>query len=138
VIIGAIVLAAGGVPVANLAQLPIVSNYAECTLRKVGPAAADVDARRAALESAKQACRALKEADYAEGRLRMNGKPFPQSWWDQVRTLLDAADADVSQNVLRAPAGGSFKVKWELPDRRVVDAGEIYVIGTVRVRIVAA
>jgi len=138
VIIGSIVLAAGGVPVADLTQLPIVSNYAECILRKVDPAFADVDARRAALETAKQACRALKEADYAEGRLRMNGKPFPKSWWDHVRRLLDAEDADVFQSVLRAPAGGSFKVKWELPDRRLVDAGEIYVTGTVRVRIAAA
>jgi hypothetical protein len=55
-----------------------------------------------------------------------------------VRKLLDAEDADVSQNVLRAPTGGSFKVKWELPDRRLVDAGEIYMTGTVRVRIAVA
>lgn len=134
-IIGSIMLAAGGVPVADVTQLPIVSNYAECILRKVGPAVADAGARRAGLEVARQACRALKEADYAEGRLRMNGRPFPQSWWDQVRRLLDAEDADISQSVLRAPTGGSFKVKWELPDRRLVDAGEIYVTGTVRVRI---
>nr|WP_294815470.1 hypothetical protein [uncultured Sphingomonas sp.] len=137
-IIGSIVLAVGGVPVADMTQLPIVSNYAECILRKVGPAVADASARRSALEAAKQACRALKEADYAEGRLRMNGKSFPKSWWDQVGKLLDAEDADVSQNVLRAPTGGSFKVKWELPDRRLVDAGEVYVTGTVRVRIAAA
>lgn len=137
-IIGSIVLAVGGVPVADVTQLPIVSNYAECILRKVGPAVADASARRSALEAAKQACRALKEADYAEGRLRMNGKAFPKSWWDQVRKLLDAEDADVSQNVLRAPTGGSFKVKWELPDRRLIDAGEVYVTGTVRVRIAAA
>jgi hypothetical protein len=133
-----ILQAAAGVPVEHVTQLAIVSNYAECILRKVGPAAADKAARQVALASSTQACRALEEADYTAGKFRMNGKPFPQSWWQQMRRLFDFVDADTTRSVLSAPAGGSLKVKWQLPDGRLVDAGDVYMTGTIHVRIVAA
>ena len=134
----AILQAAAGVPVANVTELPIVSSYAACILREAGPAADTEAARQIALTMSKQACRAQSEAVYAAGKLRMNGKPFPQSWWKQMRKLFDAEDADITLNFLKAPAGGSLKVKWELPDGRLVDAGDVYMTGIVRVRIVAA
>ncbi|NYT40847.1 hypothetical protein HZY97_08785 [Sphingomonas sp. R-74633] len=134
----AIALASGGVAVSNKTHLPIVSSQTSCIAARLGAVAADMVARKSALDAAIQACRALSEASYAEGNLRMNGQPFPKSWWKQVQPLLDAEQADATSIVLAAPAGTAFKAMWELPDGKLVEVGAQFVPGTIRVRIIAA
>lgn len=134
----AMLMATAGVAVANKTHLPLVSSQTSCIASRMGAVDADAAARKVALDAAIQACRAFSEASYAEGKLTMNGKPFPQSWWKQVQQLLDAEQADAATVILAAPAGTSFKAMWELPDGALVEVGSRYVSGTIRVRMVAA
>jgi hypothetical protein len=137
VMLFAMMLAAQGVAVSSMTQLPVVSSQAKCIASRVGSAGTDLAARKTELDAAVQACRGLSEASYAEGTLTMNGKPFPRSWWKQVQSLLDAQQADAASVILAAPTGVSFKAMWELPDGKLVEVGERFVAGTIRVRIVA-
>jgi len=131
-------LATAGVAVSNKTQLPVVSGYAQCVTAKLGTVAAAPADREIALHDAATACRAMSEASYAGGKLTMNGKPFPKSWWKEVVTLLDAADVELAKQILDAPESAkAFDVKWELPDGKLVAIGEQFVPGTIRVRVVA-
>jgi len=132
-------MAMSGVAVANMTQLPVVSAFAQCVTARLGALPDSPDDRQIALHGASVACREQSEASYAEGKLTLNGKPFPKAWWKEVRTLIDLADVELARAVMDAPDKvKAFDVKWELPDGTLVAVGDRYMPGTIRVRVVAA
>jgi hypothetical protein len=131
-------LAGAGVAVPTMTQLPVVSGYAKCVTRNMGAVSVDPADRKTALDASVRTCRTMSERSYAEGKLLMNGKPFPKRWWEEVRKLLDAEDADIADVLLSGPSSTSYKVMWELPNGKLVGVGEQFMPGTIRVRILAA
>jgi hypothetical protein len=130
-------MAVSGVAVSDKTQLPVVSGYAKCVTTKLGTVPVALDARQIGLHIATLSCRAMSTSSYTEGKLLMNGKPFPQSWWKQVVKLIDAADVELAKQVLAVSGSGkAFDALWELPDGKLVAIGEQFVPGTIRVRIV--
>lgn len=135
--LASILLATAGLAVANKTQLPIVSSQAECIAARMGAVEADPAERKSMLGIVILECRAISEASYAEGKLRMNGQPFPPSWWKEVQALLEAEQADATATMLAAPARTVFKVMWELPGGKLVEVGQQFVPGIIRVRMIA-
>jgi hypothetical protein len=111
--------AAPGVPIDNPGQVGVATNHARCIVRAVGRAPADAAARAAKVQAAVTQCRSFLDADYAAGRLTLNGKPYEKGWWRKVQVTLDAVQAGIAAGIT-APA--QYKINWRLPDGSVVDA----------------
>lgn len=126
--------AAPGVPIDNSGQIGVATNHARCIVRAVGRAPADAAARAAKVQAAVSQCRSFLDADYAAGRLTLNGKPYEKSWWRKVQVTLDAVQAGVAA-AITSPA--QYKINWQLPDGSVVDAYDVPNPVTVRLVTVA-
>lgn len=111
--------AAPGVLIDNPGQVGVATNHARCIVRAVGRAPADAGARAAKVQSAVSQCRSFLDADYAAGRLTLNGKPYEKSWWRKVQVTLDAVQTGVAAGIT---ASAQYKINWQLPDGSVVDA----------------
>lgn len=111
--------AAPGVLIDNPGQVGVATNHARCIVRAVGKAPADAGARAAKVQAAITQCRDFIDADYAAGRLTLNGKPYEKSWWRKVQVTLDAVQAGVAA-AITTPA--QYKINWQLSDGSVVDA----------------
>lgn len=114
--------AAPGVLIDTPGQIGVATNHARCIVRAVGKAPADAAARAAKVKQAVARCRGFLDADYAAGRLMLNGKPYQPSWWRKVQVTLDAVQAGVAA-AITAPA--QYKIDWQLPDGSVVDAYDV-------------
>ncbi|MBC9033951.1 hypothetical protein IAG41_16295 [Sphingomonas sp. JC676] len=111
--------AAPGVVIDTPGQIGVATNHARCIVRAVGRAPADAAARAAKVQAAVTQCRSFLDADYAAGRLTLNGKPYEKGWWRKVQVTLDAVQAGVVAGIT---GQAQYKINWRLPDGSVVDA----------------
>jgi hypothetical protein len=119
-----------GVQAKSVPHMTIVFAQQQCILRNLNLAPDVKEERRAKLTAAISLCREQLEKSYADGKLRMNGKPFSQSWWREAQTYLDAGAAD-AEALLALPSTADTKVALKVGDRLMGPGEQFGVLGRV-------
>ncbi|WP_293976786.1 hypothetical protein [Sphingomonas sp.] len=97
------------------ASLMVATSLAQCMVDKINARAPEPDAQLVTHKAAGE-CRSMRDQKYADGKIRRNGKPFPERWWKRQSPLFEQTTAAVENAWSKRTEGKKLHVAWQKKD----------------------